>query len=161
MEDLKTMNDELEVLEDEKESPNVLDLLLSADLKKFKVKSQKVEIPRLTEATGVPFIVEVRQIPINLEEDIEERYNKVSYTDDGDVEVDSKPMESKKMILIECVYVCDKQLFKQSDLMRKFNAKTPKHLVEKLFTKGEITKIYNAYKEVIGFKKESVKEIKN
>ena len=66
MEDLKTMNDELEVLEDEKESPNVLDLLLSADLKKFKVKSQKVEIPRLTEATGAPFIVEVRQIPINL-----------------------------------------------------------------------------------------------
>ena len=120
-----------------------------------------MEIPRLSEATGNPFIVELRQVPINLEQDIEDRYNKVSYTDDGDVELDSKPLEAKKMLLVECVYVEDKQLFKQSSIMKKFNAKTPSHLVEKLLTKGEITKLYNTYREVVGFNKNSIKEIKN
>ena len=125
---------EIDNIEETKGAPNVLDLLLSADLGKFKVKTQKVEIPRLTEATGNPFIVELRQVSINLEQDIEDRYNKISYTDDGDVELDSNPLEVKKMLLVECVYVEDKQLFKQSNIIKKFNAKTPSHLVEKLLT---------------------------
>lgn len=152
---------EIDNTDETKGAPNVLDLLLSTDLGKFKVKTQKVEIPRLSEATGNPFIVELRQVPINLEQDIEDRYNKVSYTDDGDVELDSQPLEVKKMLLVECVYVEDKQLFKQSSIMKKFNAKTPSHLVEKLLTKGEITKLYNTYREVVGFNKNSIKEIKN
>lgn len=163
MEELKVINEEVEIIDndDEKETPNLLDLLLSADLKKFKVKSQNVEIPRLSEATGSPFVVELKQIPLNLEEDIEDRYNKINYNSDGEVEVDFKTMESRKTLLVECTYVGDKQLFKQSTIMKKFNAKTPNHLVEKLLTKGEISKLYNIYREVVGFNKDSVKEIKN
>lgn len=170
MEELKVVDDvkeienveEVDTLEEERKTDaSVLDLLLATDISKFKVKSQKVEIPRLSNATGQPFILELRQVPINLEQDIEDRYNKVSYNDDGEVEFDANPFESRKMLLVESVYVDNKQLFKQSSIMKKFRAKTPTHLVEKLLTKGEISKLYNVYRTVVGFNKDSVKEIKN
>ena len=84
MEELKVVDDvkeienveEVDTLEEERKTDaSVLDLLLAADISKFKVKSQKVEIPRLSNATGQPFILELRQVPINLEQDIEDRYN--------------------------------------------------------------------------------------
>lgn len=164
-EEIRELNEEIREIEDymngEKETANIIDVLLSTDLSNFKVKSKKVEIPRLSEITGKEFVVELRVLPLNLEEDIEARYNKIDFDDEGSPELNIKSMEAKKNILVEAVYIDDKQIFKQSSLMKHFKAKTPPHLVEKLLTKGEITKLHNAYRELIGFKKDTVKDIKN
>ena len=65
-----------------------------------------------------------------------------------------------KRILVEACYMNDKQMFKQKDLRVKLNAKTPVLTVEKIFTTGEISKLYAEYKKLAGFSKASVKEIK-
>lgn len=140
---------------------NAIDLLLATDSKDLKIKPKEVEVARLSEVMGKPFVVELRALPLNLEIDIDERTNKIKYDSDGELDMDIRAMEQKKLILVESVHSDGKPLFKQSELIKKFNAKTPAILVEKIFNKGEINKLYDEYRELTGFKKDSVKQIKN
>ena len=50
---------------------------------------------------------------------------------------------------------------KDKKLLEKFNAPTPKELLQKLLLSGEITNLYNVISELSGYGPDSVAEIKN
>ena len=50
---------------------------------------------------------------------------------------------------------------KNKELMEKFNAPTPKELLQKLLLSGEITNLYNVISELSGYGPDSVAEVKN
>lgn len=157
-----TINDkEIKVVDETKKEACTLDLLLAKDIKEFKVKTKMVEIERLTEVMGKPFIVGLKPLSIQHEEEFQQRFFKVEYDQDMNPEFINKSFELKLNVLVEAVYLDDVQLFKKLDVMKMFNAKTPTQLIEKMLTRGEITKLYDQYSELCGFNKTSVKEIKN
>ena len=54
-----------------------------------------------------------------------------------------------------------KLLFKNTELMSKFKAQTPKELVRKLLLSGEIASVHSTISELSGFGDDAVKEVKN
>lgn len=52
------------------------------------------------------------------------------------------------------------EIFKNKDLMRHFNAVTPKELVKKLLISGEMDELYNKINELSGYERDE-EDIKN
>lgn len=145
-----------------KKNPDILDMLLNSDPKKLNLKTKKVEIPRLSEALGTPFIITLKMLPVSLYEKITDGMGNIVFDEDGNPIFEDNSEEVKLKILIESCYVDgDKQLFKQSSLMRQFNVRSDKALVRVLLNPGEINKLYLRYRELAGFSKSSVEEVKN
>ena len=140
-----------------REAVNVLDLLLGSDIGEIKLPTKQVEITRLTELYGKPFVItckalspekfeEVQDMAVNIkgkDADLDLNLLQIFVTIEGIVDEAGKPM------------------LKNKDLMAKFNAKTPKELARKLFLSGEIANIYNEISELSGYGDASVTEVKN
>jgi hypothetical protein len=140
-----------------KEAVNVLDLLLGSDMGIIKLPTRQVEISRLTEAFGTPFIVTCRALSPEKYEEVQDMAVKVS---GKDVDLDVNLLQT--FVVIEGVVDGDgKPMLKNKDLLTKFKAQTPKELVKKLFLSGEIANIYGAISELSGFGEDAVKEVKN
>ena len=65
-------------------------------------------------------------------------------------------------VVMECVLDSNgKHLFKNKDLMAKFNAKTPKEFVKVLLLSGEIISLYGEISNLSGFGGNAIQEVKN
>lgn len=140
-----------------REAVNILDLLLGSDIGEIKLPTKQVEITRLTEAYGKPFIITCKALT-------PERYEEVQ---DMAVNVQGKDVDLDVTLLQLFVTIegvvdeAGKPLFKNKDLMAKFKAQTPKELVRKILLSGEITNVYSEIAKLSGFGEDAVKEVKN
>lgn len=141
---------------------STLDMLLNADLSKFKVPSKKIEISRLSEVLGRPFIIELRMLNATMTEKIEKKYFSLSFDEDGNPDIDADSENQIVETLVEACYTEDgKQLFKNANLRRKFNCQSNNDLCKKILLQGERKKLYDRYKNMCGFIKTSINDIKN
>ncbi len=123
---------------------NLVDALLTADTSKLTTKeTTKLEIPRLTKALGIPFIMTLQAIAPRRMDEINEIAIKM--TRNGRYQgVDLTKMHE----LVLCEGIIDPPL--NGEVQKKFKAATPADLVNKLFNAGEINKIFNAIQKLSG-----------
>ncbi len=126
---------------------NILNLLLETDTEKLKTMTSKnIEIPRLSELLGEPFILTCYAISseqLQYISEVAKDYKTESY-----------------YAVIECCEIDGKKL-NCEELLKKFEVKRPVEILDKLFLSGEIQAIYNVIKNTSGFGNNVVKEIKN
>lgn len=150
----------------EKEAVNVLDLLLGSDLGTIKQPHKDMEITRLSEALGAPFVVRCEALSPDTYEEVQENAIKIN---GKDVDLDMNKLQM--LTVIEGVKatavdengnrVADGLLLKNKELLSRFKAPTPKELCRKLFLSGEVANMYNAITKLSGFSETAVKELKN
>ena len=147
---------EMEVKEP-REAVNILDLLLGSDVGEIKLPTKQVEITRLTEIFGKPFIVTCKALSPEKYEEVQDMAVNVQGK-----EVDLDVSLLQLFVVIEGVVDDNgKPLMKNKELMTKFKAHTPKELVRKIFLSGEITTLYGEISKLSGFGDDAVKEVKN
>ena len=140
-----------------REAVNVLDLLLGSDIGEIKLPTKQVEIARLSELFGKPFVVTCKALTPDKYEEVQEMALNVQ---SKDVDLDINLLQ----LFVVLEGVCDdteKPMFKNKDLMKKFKAQTPKELVRKILLSGEIAHLYGTISELSGFGDDAVKEVKN
>lgn len=143
--------------EEKKEAVNVLDLLLGSDIGEIKLPTTQVEITRLSQLYGKPFVLTCRALS-------PEKYEEVQ---DMAVNVNGKEVDLDVNLLQVFVVMegvideTGKLMFKNRDLMTKFKVETPKELLKKILLSGEITSVYGKIAELSGFGDDAVKEVKN
>ena len=148
---------DVEEVVEKKEAVNVLDLLLGSDIGEIKLPTKQVEISRLSEIYGVPFIVTCKALTPDKYEEVQDMAVNVQ---NKDVDLDINLLQL--FVVIEGV--CDtneKPMFKNKDLMNKFKVPTPKELVRKLLLSGEITNLYGEISVLSGFGEDAITEVKN
>lgn len=129
-----------------------IDLLLKSDVSKLKRPTKDVEITRLSELYGEPFIVTCQALTPSEFNELQET---ISINVEGNIELDNN---IQVLTILKGTKDPD---FKSKELMDHFNVPTPKDLVQKIFLSGEISSIYTNITDLSGFSKDSVKEIKN
>jgi hypothetical protein len=142
---------------EKKSAVNVMDLLLGSDIGEIKLPTKQVEVVRLSNLYGAPFIVTCKALSPDKYEEVQDMALDVN---GKDVDLDVNLLQL--FVVIEGV--CDtteKPMFKNKDLMAKFKANTPKELVRKLLLSGEIANLYGEISQLSGFGEEAVKEVKN
>lgn len=155
---LEELQEEVTVEEKQAKDPvNVLDLLLGSDIGTIKQPQKEVEIHRLTDLFGAPFVVVCEAITPDKYEEVQDLAVVVK---GKDVELDMNLLQT--FVVIEGVKDQNgKLLFKNKDIMAKFKAPTPKELCRKLLLSGEITSLYRHISDLSGFGDDAVSEIKN
>lgn len=146
-----------EVVKDTKVAVNVLDLLLGSDIGKIELPTKQIEITRLTEIYGSPFIITCKALSPEKYEEVQDMALDVS-SKDVDLDVNLLQMFTTIEGVVD---ETGKPLLKNKDLMKKFKAQTPKELVRILFLSGEIANIYGTISELSGFGNEAIREVKN
>lgn len=146
-----------EEVKETREAVNVLDLLLGSDIGEIKLPTKQMEITRLSETYGAPFIVTCKALTPDKYEEVQDMAVSVK---GKDVDLDVSLLQI--FVVIEGLVDNDgKLMMKNKDLMSKFKVSTPKELVRKLFLSGEIASIYGEISQLSGFGDEAVKEVKN
>lgn len=148
---------EVSEVKEKKEAVNVLDLLLGSDIGEIKLPTKQIEINRLSEIYGAPFIVTCKALTPDKYEEVQDMAVNVQ---NKDVDLDINLLQL--FVVIEGV--CDaneKPMFKNKDLMAKFKVPTPKELVRKLLLSGEITNLYGEISVLSGFGEDAITEVKN
>lgn len=148
-------NDEIHV--EQKEAVNVLDLLLGSDVGEIKLPTTEVEITRLSEVFGKPFILICQALSPEKYEEVQDMAVSVKGKD-----VDLDVSQLQLFTVMEGVIGADgKPLFKSAELRSKYKVPTPKDVVRKILLSGEITAVYTQIAKLSGFGDEAVKEVKN
>lgn len=146
-----------EEIKEAKEAVNILDLLLGSDVGEIKLPTKQVEVTRLTEVYGKPFVITCKALSPEKYEEVQDMAINVQ---GKDVDLDVNLLQL--FVVIEGVVDdAGKPMLKNMELMRKFKASTPKELARKLFLSGEITNIYGEISQLSGFGDDAVKEVKN
>jgi hypothetical protein len=140
-----------------KQAVNVLDLLLGADIGEIKLPTKQVEITRLTEVYGSPFILNVRAITPARFEEIQDMSIDVKGKN-ADIDITLLQIFS---VIEGVVDDSGSPMFKNKDLMSKFKVSNPKDLARKILLSGEIAKLYGEISELSGFGDDAIKEVKN
>lgn len=149
--------EDIEVVGEQKEAVNVLDLLLGSDIGEIKLPTKDIEVKRLSEVYGAPFIITCKALTPDKYEEVQDMALAVT---GKDVDIDFNLLQL--FVTIEGVVGKDgKPMMKNKDLMAKFKAQTPKELVRKIFLTGEIANIYGTIAELSGFGDNAIKEVKN
>ena len=150
--------EKVEVVETEKKAAvNVLDLLLGADADKIKLPTSQVEITRLSEALGDPFILTCQALTPEKYEEIQDMALSVSGKD-----VDLDVSQLQLFTVMEGVVDAEgKPLFKSKELRDKYKVPTPKEVVKKVLLSGEIVAVYTVIAKLTGFDDTAVKQVKN
>lgn len=150
--------EKVEVVETEKKAAvNVLDLLLGADADKIKLPTSRVEITRLSEALGDPFILTCQALTPEKYEEVQDMALSVSGKD-----VDLDVSQLQLFTVMEGVVDAEgKPLFKSKELRDKYKVPTPKEVVKKVLLSGEIVAVYTVIAKLTGFDDTAVKQVKN
>lgn len=147
----------VEEVVEQKQAVNILDLLLGSDVGEIKLPTTKVEVIRLSEVYGSPFVITLSALSPDKFEAVQDMAVSIKGKD-ADIELSLLQM----LAIIESVMDdSGKPLFKNKDLMAKFKAPTPKELVRKLFLSGEMTNIYKVISDLSGFGESAVQAVKN
>lgn len=143
--------------EQKKEAVSVIDLLLGTDTGKVKLPTKQIEISRLTGLYGTPFHIVLQALSPDKWEELQDMTLEIK---GKDVDLDTTLLQL--FVLIESVLdINGKPLFKSKELMKHFDAVTPKELVKKILLPGEILSIYGEVSELSGFGDTAVTEVKN
>ena len=148
---------EVSEVKEKKEAINVLDLLLGSDIGEIKLPTKQIEITRLSEIYGAPFVVTCKALTPDKYEEVQDMAVNVQ---NKDVDLDINLLQL--FVVIEGV--CDANenpMFKNKDLMNKFKVPTPKEMVRKLLLSGEITNLYGEISVLSGFGEDAITEVKN
>ena len=138
---------------EKKEAVNILDLLLGSDVGEIKLPTKEVEITRLSQVYGAPFILTIKAITPAKFEEIQDVKGK-----DADIDITQLQLFT---VIEGVVDATGAPMFKNKELMSKFKVSTPKDLVRAILLSGEIAKIYGEISELAGFGDNAVKEVKN
>lgn len=130
-------------------SQKALSLLLSSSTDKFKKPTKEIEITRLSEALGEPFMCTVQAIDMN---QFKEILRETGESANAESSMEAAQL-AVKMGLID-PKVTDKELQKH------FAAPNYKELMNKMFLTGEIMELSEAIMEVSKLTPEEKKEIK-
>lgn len=153
-----TTNEDVEVMENtQKEAVSVLDLLLGADAGKIKLPTKEVEITRLSEIFGKPFILTCQALTPEKYEEVQDMAVQVS---GKDVDLDLAQLQ----LFTVMEGVIDENgnpLFKSKELRTKYKVPTPKEVVRKVLLSGEIVAVYTEIAKLTGFDDGAVKQVKN
>lgn len=140
-----------------REAVNVLDLLLGSDIGEIKLPTKQIEITRLSEVYGKPFVVTCKALSPEKYEEVQDMALKVN---GKDVDLDVNLLQ----LFVALEGIVDdsgKPMFKNKELMTKFKATTPKELIKKILLSGEITNLYGEIAKLSGFGENAVVEVKN
>ena len=140
---------------EKKEAVNILDLLLGSDVGEIKLPTKEVEITRLSQVYGAPFILTIKAITPAKFEEIQDMSIDVK---DADIDITQLQLFT---VIEGVVDATGAPMFKNKELMSKFKVSTPKDLVRAILLSGEIAKIYGEISELAGFGDNAVKEVKN
>lgn len=133
---------------------NIVNTLMELDPEKLVRKTRKeIEIKRLSNIMGKPFMVSVAAIP-------GERYMELAGNMvDEEGAVDFAQLHSVNVNLSLAGMVSPDM--KDRELQKHFGCATPKDLLDKFFNGGEISKIADAVTELSGYGKDKKKKVKN
>lgn len=140
-----------------KEAVNILDLLLGSDIGEIKLPTKQMEIVRLSELYGTPFVVTVSALSPEKYEEVQDMAVSIKGKD-ADIEI---TLLQLLVVMEGVVDPSGKPMFKNKELMQKFKASTPKELIRKILLSGEVANIYTEISNLSGFGDNSVKEVKN
>ena len=146
-----------EAVVEKKKAVNVMELLLGSDIGEIKLPTKQVEIVRLSEIYGAPFVVTCKALSPEKYEEVQDMALDVQ---GKDVDLDINLLQ----LFVVLEGVCDaeeKPMFKNKDLLTKFKAHTPKELVRKILLSGEIANLYGEISQLSGFGDNAVQEVKN
>ena len=157
-----TNTTEMEVMEgvetsEKKQAVNVLDLLLGADIGEIKLPTKEVEITRLSDLYGSPFVLKCQALSPEKYEEVQDMAVSIK---GKDVDLDTSQLQLFT-VMEGVVDANGKPMFKNKDLMQKFKAPSPKELVRKILLSGEIVSVYTEIAKLSGFGDGAVKEVKN
>lgn len=125
----------------------IFEKLLETDPEKIsKRETKKIEVKRLSELFGEPFVVECR--PLNSEQ--LEHIGEISKTN----------AETRKNTVLEACRVEGKK-FSCKELREKFGVVTGGDVLNQLFLLGEVSALYQTVSEMSGYGKNVVEEVKN
>lgn len=129
--------------------------LLSLDVNKYKEKkTADIEIKRLSELIGEPFIVKVQEVESGRMQEIQA----MMFDKKGNYDIS----QARKINILACLEGVVEPNLKDETLQKHFNAASPKDLVEVLFKGTELTKVSDAIAKISGFVDSSEEEeIKN
>lgn len=109
---------------------NLAEALLAADAGKITKKATKqIEIPRLTEQFGVPFILELEQIPYRRIREIQDKTTKINQ--DKTITMSNGEM----YMALLCDGITNKD-FDQLEVLKHFECATRKDLLQRFFCRG-------------------------
>lgn len=136
---------------------SLMDKLMKADASKFSTRPTKeLEMKRLTEILGSPFVLTLQAISAEKYSDIQSdaltfSKGKVAGVDTYRLQVETIKAGVKEPNL------------KDKDLLKHFGCATPNDLIDKLFNFAEITQIAEEISTLCGFKSQDEvdKEVKN
>ena len=156
-----TNTTEMEVMEgvetsEKKQAVNVLDLLLGADIGEIKLPTKEVEITRLSDLYGSPFVLKCQALSPEKYEEVQDMAVSIK---GKDVDLDTSQLQLFT-VMEGVVDANGKPMFKNKDLMQKFKAPSPKELVRKILLSGEIVSVYTEIAKLSGFGDGAVKEVK-
>jgi hypothetical protein len=133
---------------------NAVELLMGMDLETLEaVPHGEMEIKRLSKIAGSPFVVEYEAISGR-------KYARIASFiagKDGKTDV-SSGFDANLMVCVAGIKSPD---LNSEDLQKRFKVATPKDLVEKVFTFGEVAQIASAIGEVSGLNSDGEEEVKN
>jgi hypothetical protein len=137
---------------------NLAEALLAADAGKVKSKRTKdIEIKRLSEMMGVPFIIHLKQIPNRRVREIQDRAIVIKGKD-------TKTDQYALYMGLICDGIENKE-FDNKEVLKHFGAATRKELFDVLFNAGEIQDIAEEISKLCGFGGKSfddeAEEVKN
>ena len=130
-------------------SNKALSLLLSSSSDKFKKPTKEVEITRLSELVGEPFVCTVQAIDMN---QFKEILRETGESQNAESSMDAAQL-AVKMGLVD-PKLTDKELQKH------FNAPNYRELMNKMFLTGEIMELSEAIMEVSKLNPEEKKKVK-
>lgn len=130
---------------------NLAEALLAIDAGKLKMNRAKdVEVKRLSEAFGTPFILHLKQIPNRRVREIQDRAITI---EDGKPSVDQYVLNMGLL----CDGISNKE-FDSKQVLKHYGAVTRKELFDVLFNAGEIQDIANEISKLCGFGERTFEE---
>jgi hypothetical protein len=130
---------------------NVLELLLQSDPAKIRKPTKEVEIKRLSEAVGQKVVFTCQAIDISA----------VEYIQENAVKDDNVSMSNTHIFTV--IEGVKEPSLKNKDLLKKYNAATPKDLLAKgdFLLPGEVQNLYYVINQLSGYNDGAVEEVKN
>lgn len=129
---------------------NALEKLMQFDEGKLKLPTGEVKI-RLKKLGGEEFVFSIQALPPDVAGEITQQIMEVRFAKNGSKSASFEIYRAQIRTIIEgCPTI-----FKNGDLQKKFGARTPSELVEKLMLSGEMDELSKAIEGLSGYEDES------
>lgn len=135
---------------------NIVELLLNTELEKIQRPTKQVEITRLSNILGEPFIVLCKGLTYDRYTQIQD--NCLEISENGQPNIDLTKMQLET-VLAGVYTVEGGKLFQNKDLQSKFKVPVAAELAKKLLLTGEISELSDVITGLTGYGENSIKQI--